>query len=545
MRPALRVLAWAALLLLPTAAASDDDPPGAVPFAALADARVHGLFGGFARNGTLLDGAFVAVRLEPGRIAGLSVGGAPFLDAIEASPPLPAEPDLGAVSASFDSPAYHLELHDTPLANLKVVARGPASLVLRFASAPGPDALGGAVGAPRDYVLQVDGPGSLTWDAAGRNATATLGGGAVLFAARLARAALPEGAPLAFVASLLAGEEAPRALELMRARNVSLAGARPNGTLERLGQPGAGWVLGLVRVAGLREPLARGEQVVVRVDGREAFPVARGELAGHVARGLAAYAVELVPAGASAWVVANLSLVPGLEIATDLEPPRMLGYEVTNVTDSSLLLTTRTSEHALAVLRHWHEGREPVVSETPNPSLLQHFPLLALRANTTYSFDVAFRDFSGNERREGPFTFRTAPPAQAPAPRLLSREPEPGAHEGSVRRVAATFEAAAGRIEPWGVRLLVDKRDVTSDALVTGGAVAYEPPQPLGPGLHTVLLDLRNTEGGRERFGWEFTVEPARPIPGAGLAILFLALLAAATARPPRRPSPRPARPMA
>ncbi len=57
------------------------------------------------------------------------------------------------------------------------------------------------------------------------------------------------------------------------------------------------------------------------------------------------------------------------------------------------------------------------------------------------------------------------------------------------------------------VRLFVDNRDVTTQALITGTSISY--PVDLAPGQHTVLVQLRDTSGNPASRAWQFTLGAA------------------------------------
>jgi DNA-directed RNA polymerase specialized sigma24 family protein len=57
------------------------------------------------------------------------------------------------------------------------------------------------------------------------------------------------------------------------------------------------------------------------------------------------------------------------------------------------------------------------------------------------------------------------------------------------------------------VHLVLDGRDVTAQSLVTGTSISYAA-GVLDPGLHVVLLDVRDTSGNRTSRAWQFTVGP-------------------------------------
>ncbi len=57
------------------------------------------------------------------------------------------------------------------------------------------------------------------------------------------------------------------------------------------------------------------------------------------------------------------------------------------------------------------------------------------------------------------------------------------------------------------VRLVLDNRDVTSQALVSGADISY--PVDLASGHHSVLLSLRDSAGNATTRAWQFTIGPA------------------------------------
>lgn len=220
-----------------------------------------------------------------------------------------------------------------------------------------------------------------------------------------------------------------------------------------------------------------------------------------------------------------------LTLALDTEPPGFTLGPVERVTHFSFYTETRTTEAALATLTvHPPEG-EPVLHPTPDPALLQRFPVQGLEPETTYTIELSFADWSGNEARAEPFTVRTQAVPERPRPNLTIAAPVPNATVPAEDLLLhVRIESPDSPIPPGAVRLFFDKREVTEAATVTEGAVHYAPPGPLESRRYSASVEVTNEAGGTAEVRWSFTVEGPTSTPLAPLLAL-VALAGAALVR--------------
>lgn len=74
--------------------------------------------------------------------------------------------------------------------------------------------------------------------------------------------------------------------------------------------------------------------------------------------------------------------------------------------------------------------------------------------------------------------------------------------------ISATFDNSTGSgIDPASVRVIVDGRDVTSDADITANNVSYTPYASLGTGVHNVTIRATDLNGNVIRKDWSFRVD--------------------------------------
>lgn len=225
-----------------------------------------------------------------------------------------------------------------------------------------------------------------------------------------------------------------------------------------------------------------------------------------------------------------------LRLTRDVEPPGFTLGDPTNVTHFAFHLVTTTTEHALGDLRiRPAAGGEEVPHRTTILALLQRFPVQGLDPDTAYVFDVAFTDWAGNAATSPPVAVRTLPAPELPKPVVVERFPPPGAILGEpVALIAVAFTGPAPR--PDGIAVFVDKLAVREGIALNGSRVEVRLAQPLGPGRHSVGVELTSAEGGTAVERWSFEV--ARPAPGpAGAALLLAAAAVLAVRRrgPPAR----------
>ncbi|HEV8360734.1 MAG TPA: hypothetical protein VGR28_09800 [Candidatus Thermoplasmatota archaeon] len=228
-----------------------------------------------------------------------------------------------------------------------------------------------------------------------------------------------------------------------------------------------------------------------------------------------------------------------LVIVRDVQPPNFTIGAPANVTDHSFDLVTSTDEYAAAdlVIRP-AAGGEEVHSPIGVRSLQQAFPVIGLRPATLYSWYVDFRDGSGNTARSPNATLRTLPTPARPAPVITAREPPPNATvDAAVRLVAVNFTGPAPASLD-GVSVFLDKVPQHQGVALLPGRLEVRPAAPLGPGLHTVGVELTSADGGMTVDQWAFHVAGARAdaaAPGPGLALLVAGLAGAAWAAARRR----------
>ena len=120
---------------------------------------------------------------------------------------------------------------------------------------------------------------------------------------------------------------------------------------------------------------------------------------------------------------------------------------------------------------------------------------------------------------------------------VLSASPSPGATTTNVR-ISVTYADDRG-IDPKGVRLVLDGRDVAPLGIVTNSSVTYS--ADLDPGVHVVLAEVKDTSGNVARRSWQFSIgappEPT-PIPTAIVPTVTPTLLPTLT--PPPSPTSSP-----
>lgn len=89
-------------------------------------------------------------------------------------------------------------------------------------------------------------------------------------------------------------------------------------------------------------------------------------------------------------------------------------------------------------------------------------------------------------------------------------DPSPGVGANDVEPttpITATFRDSNGvTIRPETVKVFVNDRDVTSEAVITRDFFSYRPTQPLTAGENNVLLEFTNSQGTTRRVTWSFNV---------------------------------------
>jgi hypothetical protein len=219
-----------------------------------------------------------------------------------------------------------------------------------------------------------------------------------------------------------------------------------------------------------------------------------------------------------------------LRLTRDTDAPPFTVGEVQNLTDSKFYLETTTAEYAFANLVLQTGSEDPILNPTAIPALLQRFPVQGLRPDTAYACYVEFRDWAGNTGRSANFTVRTLPTPERPKPMVTAREPLPGAVlREPVLLVAVNFTGPAPPSLDQ-VAVFLDKVPTHEGLRLLPGRLEVVPSPPMGPGPHSVGIELTGQEGGTAVERWTFEV--ARPAPGpAAVAVVALAALALARRR--------------
>lgn len=99
-------------------------------------------------------------------------------------------------------------------------------------------------------------------------------------------------------------------------------------------------------------------------------------------------------------------------------------------------------------------------------------------------------------------------PTAVRAQRITNPSPSQGAQNVEpASSISASFEDLAGvGVKPETVKISVDGKDVTSQAVVTKDFFSYRPSAELAPGQHDIVLDFANTNDIPQRVNWSFTV---------------------------------------
>lgn len=218
-----------------------------------------------------------------------------------------------------------------------------------------------------------------------------------------------------------------------------------------------------------------------------------------------------------------------LRIQLDHTPPKPELIDIIAITHNSALVKTRTDEPTLAALVLSSSARV-VPFSTPRPAYDHTFPLAGLDADTDYSFNVTFEDYSGNRATLGPYSFRSSPAPFKPTPTVILLEPADGAHfTAPVERIIATVEDANSTILT--LTVFVDKEPITVE--LKDGRIEHRLATALGPGPHTLTIEASNELGGIATARSKFTVD-ARQTSNveAFLGVACIMLLALTRRRP-------------
>jgi hypothetical protein len=253
------------------------------------------------------------------------------------------------------------------------------------------------------------------------------------------------------------------------------------------------------------------------------------------------YAVNLTLEGTQARVALAFPVNGSTELrlTRDVASPGFTVGPVQNLTHQSFYLETTTTEYARAnlVVRPAGGGEE-IPSPTVLYSLLQRFPVQGLRPDTAYVLRVEFEDWARNAARSPDQDLRTLPAPVLPAPVVTAREPAPDSIlPGPVDRIAVNFTGPAPASVA-DVRVFVDKVPTSEGLALQPGRLEVRLRAPLGPGPHSVGVELTSEQGGTAVERWSFQVAGAAPGAPATLALLGAAgALASERRRSARRPA--------
>ncbi|AIE87516.1 stalk domain-containing protein [Fimbriimonas ginsengisoli] len=102
----------------------------------------------------------------------------------------------------------------------------------------------------------------------------------------------------------------------------------------------------------------------------------------------------------------------------------------------------------------------------------------------------------------------TAVTVDTEIPKILENSPTPNSRTSSPQpNITASFDDGSGSgIATDRVRILLDGRNVTSDATVTSKFFAYRPPTALAPGKHEVSVFAEDRAGNPANQSWTFNV---------------------------------------
>lgn len=223
--------------------------------------------------------------------------------------------------------------------------------------------------------------------------------------------------------------------------------------------------------------------------------------------------------------------VPGpangtLALEPDTTPPNLTVGEPTAINHYGFQLETRTDELAIVDVQVRKVGAEEWVrNPTPEPNLLQRFPVQGLDADTEYEYRAVASDWSGNDATSEIRRMRTAAAPVVPIPIVTILSPEPNATlQASVVPVVvrARVESPGSPVPPGGVQVFFDKKPVTEGIAFDGTDLTYTPREVIAAGHHTVSVEATNAAGGKGVARSRFDVEAPRDAPGATLALVLV-----------------------
>ncbi len=215
----------------------------------------------------------------------------------------------------------------------------------------------------------------------------------------------------------------------------------------------------------------------------------------------------------------------------DVTPPVFEVGEPSNIEHFRFLLESSTDEPAYGDLRITPEGGEEVPFPTPNLAFRQTYPVQGLDADTVHTYYLLFEDWAGNQARSENMSVRTPARPFALEPVISDLVPAPNSTVSGNIVISANFTSPDSPVAAGGVRLFVDKTELTGGFSVIGNQVRWDPGAPMEPGLHAASVEVRNVAGGVGVARWTFTVADDNEAPGLGVALLALVVVAVAASR--------------
>lgn len=301
--------------------------------------------------------------------------------------------------------------------------------------------------------------------------------------------------------------------------------------------------VGTLRIRGW--DVERARQVVPEVNASGASSPADRYFAEHAGRDvekLDAPALVFNETSEAGVVVLRVGFPRGaynFSIRRDVTPPSYHLDSVGSPTHDAVLVKSSTDEYAQADLIVQPEaGGEAMLNPTAIFALHQTFPVQGLKSDTAYVAHFEFNDFAQNVARSPTFRFHTLPRPVLPAPEILSVEPRENATLDAAVSIVRVVSRDAHGFGASPVRLFVDKQEVR-DYAFSDGNLSYRLPTPLGPGKHSVNVELTGAAGGTTVRSWVFTVKE-KSTPSPTIAFALVATMIAGVCFSRRKRSGRP-----
>ena len=89
-----------------------------------------------------------------------------------------------------------------------------------------------------------------------------------------------------------------------------------------------------------------------------------------------------------------------------------------------------------------------------------------------------------------------------PSPEQAATNVEPDTSISAIFRP----DSAGVTLDPRSLRIFLNDRDITNDAVITKDFFSYRPETPLAAGNYQVVLQFNNSQGQSRRIGWNFSV---------------------------------------